>query len=323
MAKDVETSNKDYNKFLATILKIPHSFSPEKYEECIKNNINVPHHLKDSNSCQSNFKSYTKDDGFGSVPYKTKQINKNSSNYISKKEYYNTKTMKKIVKEYGIGDEIFDYKCKTKRVFSQENSKYIENINNTSQILFTSNKKDGINLKESFDNQTLYNTGGFLGNNKKVEKNICQTSRDFNNSTLNSSHRGVKLSQLEYHFQNQVKRELNKSKKNIFLNSINSSMYSTINRIPYSLSLSTININSNRVMSPVYSPINAKNLFEIPEKSKINNSQFTSTILSNKTSNLDKTKISVNTNKKSGNNKITKNTFNSKVTKVNPNKIKL
>lgn len=302
----------------------------------MQKNINVPHHLKDSNSCQSNFRSYTKDNGYGSVPYKTKQINKNSANYVSKKEYYDSNSMKKIVKEQGIGDEIFENRCKTKRVFSQENAKFIENINNTSQILFTSNKKDGIKLKKQFDDQTLFNTGGYIGNNKKVENTICQTSRDFNTSTLNSSMRGVKLSQLEYHFQNQVKRDLNKSKKNIFLNSINTSIYSATNRIPYTLSLSTINVN-NRVLSPMYSPLNAKNLFEIPENNKTinktinksNTSLVKSTILSETKNNSkivkEQKKININDNrqdKKLYNNTLTSKLYNSKDSQiVSKNKI--
>ena len=302
----------------------------------MQKNINVPHHLKDSNSCQSNFRSYTKDNGYGSVPYKTKQINKNSANYVSKKEYYDSNSMKKIVKEQGIGDEIFENRCKTKRVFSQENAKFIENINNTSQILFTSNKKDGIKLKKQFDDQTLFNTGGYLGNNKKVENTICQTSRDFNTSTLNSSMRGVKLSQLEYHFQNQVKRDLNKSKKNIFLNSINTSIYSATNRIPYTLSLSTINVN-NRVLSPMYSPLNAINLFEIPENNKTinktinksNTSLVKSTILSETKNNSkivkEQKKININDNrqdKKLYNNTLTSKLYNSKDSQiVSKNKI--
>lgn len=302
----------------------------------MQKNINVPHHLKDSNSCQSNFRSYTKDNGYGSVPYKTKQINKNSANYVSKKEYYDSNSMKKIVKEQGMGDEIFENRCKTKRVFSQENTKFIENINNTSQILFTSNKKDGIKLKRQFDDQTLFNTGGYIGNNKKVENTICQTSRDFNTSTLNSSIRGVKLSQLEYHFQNQVKRDLNKSKKNIFLNSINTSIYSATNRIPYTLSLSTINVN-NRVLSPMYSPLNAKNLFEIPENNKTinktinksNTSLVKSTILSETKNNSkivkEQKKININDNrqdKKLYNNTLTSKLYNSKDNQiVSKNKI--
>lgn len=173
MIEKVNYSNKDYNKLISLIIKLPKSPSVEKFEQRVLQNIKTPHHLIESNSTQDNKTSYTMDKGFGSSPLKKKKLVENNMNYLSKKEYFNINLMKKIINEKGVSEDIF-IQTKSKKYFNPAN-KSNSNNNITSGIFAKGLKNDNLdkNLNERYYNESQI---AFEHNNKNNKHNNLSNS---------------------------------------------------------------------------------------------------------------------------------------------------
>lgn len=217
MIDNVSFSNKDYNKLISLVMKIPTSPSIKKFENISASKIRTPHHLSESNSGQDTFTSYSMNAGFGGCPLKKKQIVANNMNYASKKEYFNLNMMKNLIKSKGIVDEIF-HDIPSKK--GNNSNKF------DSQINFETNKKHhylspGIittkttftpavttsiskrNLISSFDEDNVSPNNKVKGIQVKINQQLIEsTSKTDKMDKLNSN----KLSDIEFQLSREVSR---------------------------------------------------------------------------------------------------------------------
>lgn len=198
MIDKVSYSNKDYNKLLSLIIKIPSSPTFSKLETKTTSKNKTPYHLKESNSCQDNTTSYSLDKGFGSAPLKKKKIVQNNMNFTSKKEYFNNKIMNKLIKEKGSEDETFS---STRNSDSLRKGSKLENrmsYHNSSQLPIGSKalSKTTTNFRLNTSNNKLSESSSKL----KLNTDTCKLSqieyalsREVSRSTKNDRNREIEL----------------------------------------------------------------------------------------------------------------------------------